>query len=166
VHWFDIDQPAVMQLKQQLLQQASAQVTPPSCSTTAASIRDTPASQHTPTAAADKSDHICAHAAATVNQASQQQQQQQQQAEVQFPLLLQQWRPLPVDLSEVPLAACLQAAGFQQQRPTVWLAEALLYYLPLDTVSSRLSSYASACAVCDVAECACSAAMFPQWQSH
>jgi O-methyltransferase involved in polyketide biosynthesis len=67
---------------------------------------------------------------------------------VQFPLLLQQWSPLPVDLSEVPLAACLRAAGFQQQRPTVWLAEALLYYLPLDTVSSRHSIHALECAQC------------------
>jgi O-methyltransferase involved in polyketide biosynthesis len=66
--------------------------------------------------------------------------QQQQQQEVRFPLLPQQYSPLAADLAEVPLASCLQAAGFQQQRPTVWVAEALLYYLPLDVVSSRHSS--------------------------
>lgn len=52
-----------------------------------------------------------------------------------FPLLLHSWHPLAVDLSVTSLAAGLEAAGFRRDRPTLWIAEALIYYLPLDTVS-------------------------------
>jgi O-methyltransferase involved in polyketide biosynthesis len=54
---------------------------------------------------------------------------------MQFPLLVDVWRPVPADLSQVSLTASLEAAGFDCKTPTVWLCEALLYYLPLDQVT-------------------------------
>lgn len=97
--WYDVDQPAVMQHKQQLLQQAGAALGPPTA---------TPATQQPA-------------ANTAVSQA-------------QFPLLVDRWQPVAADLSQTSLASCLEAHGFDRQRPTVWLAEALLYYLPLDKV--------------------------------
>lgn len=92
VHWFDIDQPAVLQLKQQLLQQADAALSHPP-------QPQEPAAQH------------------------------------RHPLLVNRWHPVLADLSETSLADALIAAGFQPGVCTIWLAEALLYYLPLDIVS-------------------------------
>jgi hypothetical protein len=138
VHWFDIDQPAVMQLKQQLLQRAGAAVAPQDCSNAAilsqtagsiAAAQDTMADE-------DATSFIGSASATT----SRQQQKQQERDVNQFPLLPQQYSPLAADLAVVPLASCLEAAGFQHQRPTVWVAEALLYYLPLEVVSSSCNS--------------------------
>lgn len=144
VHWFEIDQPAVMQLKQQLLQQAGA-ATATAPEPGGADLGSTTAGSSTAslaqTAAASDGRSCVAPAAAD-------HEQQQHQQGVRFPLLPQRYSAVPADLAMVPLAACLQAAGFQQQRPTVWVAEALLYYLPLDVVStagSKRSTSAWAC---------------------
>lgn len=136
VHWFEIDQPAVMQLKQQLLQQAGA-ATATAPEPGGADLGSTTAGSSTAslaqTAAASDGRSCVAPAAAD-------HEQQQHQQGVRFPLLPQRYSAVPADLAMVPLAACLQAAGFQQQRPTVWVAEALLYYLPLDVACELLRS--------------------------
>lgn len=69
--------------------------------------------------------------------------QQQQQQRRCYPLLINHWQAVTADLAEVPLADCLHAASFQSNCCTIWLAEALLYYLPLDTVSATSLAYTS-----------------------
>lgn len=118
VTWWDVDQPGVMQLKQQLLAAAGA-----------ASIHN----GHHP------SSHPHTTASSTGSTPSSQQPQGEAgsvaAAAVQFPLLVDCWRPVAADLSQTRLSSCLASSGFDASVPTVWLAEALLYYLPLDQVS-------------------------------
>lgn len=95
VAWFDVDQPAVLALKQQLLEQAGAQQAP----------------QQEQQSAGDGGTAGSSHA-----------------------LRVASWRPVAADLAATSLAASLAGAGFVAGRPTVWLAEALLYYIPLPGV--------------------------------
>lgn len=113
VTWFDVDQPGVVQCKHQLLQEARAALTQPHLNnhtdnTSTGSLHRTAASQ------GNESDSS---------------------PDVQFPLLVEAWLHVAADLSTTALASCLQGNGFDASVPTVWLAEALLYYLPLDKVN-------------------------------
>lgn len=124
VHWFDVDQPAVMKLKQQLLQQAGAALQPQpdtDSSTDAGSQQG-----HSNTATSGPPQCVSGEAV---------QQQDQPHQQCSFPLRIKDWHPVAADLAEVPLADCLRISGFRSNCCTIWLAEALLYYLPLDTVS-------------------------------
>lgn len=107
VTYFDIDQPAVMHFKQQLLSEARA------ATTTSKSSSQAPGD-----AGASSSVTGCGS-----------------QPAAQFPLLVDSWQPVAADLSQTSLASCLQSSGFDATVPCVWLAEALLYYLPLSQVT-------------------------------
>lgn len=109
IHWFDVHQPGVIQAKQQGLDEAGAATMP-------AQQQQQP--QHQGAHQQDSS------AGASVQAA-------------QFPLLVHSWQPVPADLSQVSLSCCLEGNGFDRSLPTVWLAEALLYYLTLDQVGGR-----------------------------
>jgi hypothetical protein len=122
VTWFDIDQPAVITLKQQLLQEAGAAV---------AAAAAAAAAEPAPSNSIQQQPGIHPSPAAPGAQGSQ---EPPGSAPVQFPLLVDAWRPVPTDLSKVSLTASLEAAGFDRSTPTVWICEALLYYLPLDQV--------------------------------
>jgi hypothetical protein len=63
-----------------------------------------------------------------------QQQAAATQGAVSHPLTCSSYAAVSADLSQKELGQVLAAAGFQQQVPTVWVAEALLYYLPLPKV--------------------------------
>ena len=54
----------------------------------------------------------------------------------------QSWTPVSADLAQQPLADALRCAGFDPQRPTVWVAEGLLMYLDASGVKSLLSQAA------------------------
>jgi len=98
--WFDVDQPGVLQQKQQLLRQAGA-------ATCLHQQQQQLADSSNSTGSADS--HI-------------------------FPLLVSSYTPVPADLSETTLAEVLPAAGFDCHCSTVWIAEALIYYIPLPQV--------------------------------
>lgn len=114
ITWFDVDQPGVIQTKKQLLADAGAAdapthqplQNPPSTVTSGSADTAQPAGGTEPGAA------------------------------VRFPLLVDSWRPVPADLSKVSLSSCLDGRGFDPSILTVWLAEALLYYLTLDQVTT------------------------------
>lgn len=114
---FDLDQPGVMQLKQQLLAQAGAQLSHPLPQPPTSQLRPNPTQQHAPQAVGQPQQQ----AAAT-------------QGAVSHPLTCSSYAAVSADLSQKELGQVLAAAGFQQQVPTVWVAEALLYYLPLPKV--------------------------------
>lgn len=119
VTWWDVDQPGVMHLKQQLLAAAGA-----------ASVQQGhQSSAHPQTAASTDGTPPDQQSAGEAGPAA---------AAVQFPLLVDCWRPVAADLSQTRLRSCLQSSGFDPYVPTVWLAEALLYYLPLDQVIGGL----------------------------
>jgi hypothetical protein len=122
VTWLDVDQPAVMQLKQQLLSAAGA------ASTASPQPAQHASRTHPQDAAGAGSD--------STHSGMQDKAQEQAAAAVQFPLLVDRWRPVAADLSDTSLSSCLTCSGFDKNAPTVWLAEALLYYLPLEQVSS------------------------------
>jgi O-methyltransferase involved in polyketide biosynthesis len=112
VHYFDVDQPGVIQAKQQGLQEAGAATMP------AQQQQQQQQEQHS---------HLGARQQDSSAGAS-------DKAAAQFPLLVGSWQPVPGDLSQVSLSSCLEGCGFDRSLPTVWLAEALLYYLTLDQV--------------------------------
>lgn len=105
LRWFDVDQPGVIQLKQQLLQEAGAATTPQQ--------------QHQNTAGHGSNDSS---------------------SSVRFPLQVASWAPVAADLAVTSLADALGGAGFDASCTTVWIAEALIYYLPLHTVSHAAAS--------------------------
>eukprot|EP00775_Hariotina_reticulata_P009887 gene9887-10044_t len=49
------------------------------------------------------------------------------------------YTPVPADLSKTTLAEVLPAAGFDRSCSTVWIAEALIYYIPLTQAAQLLS---------------------------
>jgi hypothetical protein len=109
-----------MQLKQQLLQEAGAASTAtlqPAQHATSTQQQDPVSTDSTHSGMQDKAEGQAA-------------------AAMQFPLLVDCWRPVAADLSETPLSSCVTSSGFDMNVPTVWLAEALLYYLQLEQVSS------------------------------
>lgn len=124
VAYFDLDQPGVMQLKQQLLAQAGAQLSYPLPQLPTPQASPNPTQQHVPQAVAQPQQQ----AAATQGAAS-------------HPLTCSSYAAVSADLSQQELKQVLAEAGFQQQVPTVWVAEALLYYLPLPKV--RMSCFPS-----------------------
>ncbi len=93
VKWFDVDQPAVLTLKERLLRSAGAALS------SAVEAQQTPGED-----------------------------------DVAFPLLPASWVAVSADLATRRLAEVLKEAGHNPAVPTVWLAEALLYYLPLPQV--------------------------------
>jgi len=119
VTWFDVDQPGVMQCKHQLLQEAGAALT-----------QQPHLDNHTQNTS-NTSPHHAASSQVPCSQGS----ESDSIPGVQFPLLVEAWRPVAADLSTTALASCLQVNGFDATVPTVWLAEALLYYLTLDKVN-------------------------------
>ncbi|KAL6751803.1 hypothetical protein V8C86DRAFT_2769202 [Haematococcus lacustris] len=60
-----------------------------------------------------------------------------------FPLLCGSYCMSGADLSCTSLAAVLSAAGFDPRTPTIWLLEALIYYMPLDAADSLLAAMAT-----------------------
>lgn len=133
VTWLDVDQPGVMQLKQQLLQEAGAAGT----AAVQPGQHGTITTPHEP-------------ASADTHSGLQDDTQPAATEAVRFPLLVDCWRPVAADLSQTPLSSCLECSGFDQHVPTVWLAEALLYYLPLEQVSRDVGVLAvtSLCKCC------------------
>lgn len=116
VTWFDVDQPGVIQTKQQLLQEAGA------ASTVAQQqAHHTSTGQQSSSSSSGAPPDPSSSAATSVEQA-------------QFPLLVDSWQAVPADLSQTSLASCFKTKGFDSSIPTVWVAEALLYYLTLDQV--------------------------------
>jgi hypothetical protein len=125
VTYFDLDQPGVMQLKQQLLAQAGAQLPHP--------LSPGPTPQ--PSSTSPLSNAPCSmdqHQAPGADGA------------VSHRLTCSSYAAVSADLSQQELGQVLAAAGFQPQVATVWVAEALLYYLPLPKVS-RLGGVAWPC---------------------
>jgi O-methyltransferase involved in polyketide biosynthesis len=59
-----------------------------------------------------------------------------------FPLTAATWSGVGVDLSVVPLAEALAAGGFLAGATTVWVAEALIYYLHLPQALRLLGAMA------------------------
>jgi O-methyltransferase involved in polyketide biosynthesis len=116
ITWFDVDQPGVTQTKLQLLADAGAATA--STSQPSHSADSLPAAPSTATS--DSAD------AAQLDSST------EQGTAARFPLLVDSWRAVAADLSKVSLSSCLGASGFNPSIPTVWLAEALLYYLTLD----------------------------------
>jgi hypothetical protein len=120
ITWFDVDQPGVTQTKLQLLADAGAATA--STSQPSHSADSLPAAPSTATS--DSAD------AAQLDSST------EQGTAARFPLLVDSWRAVAADLSKVSLSSCLGASGFNPSIPTVWLAEALLYYLTLDQVTT------------------------------
>jgi hypothetical protein len=54
-----------------------------------------------------------------------------------FPLTAASWQGIAADLSKQQLADVLLPSGFNPEVPTVWVAEALIYYLRLPQVRNR-----------------------------
>ncbi|GIL50179.1 hypothetical protein Vafri_6306 [Volvox africanus] len=72
-------------------------------------------------------------------------QQQQQQHKLVFPLLAASYTCIGADLSASNLGAlpaALTGRGFDPSTPTVWILEALLYYMPLAAASELLCQLA------------------------
>lgn len=148
VHWFDVDQPQVVTLKQQLLSAAEAQLTadntnsiaPASASNSNSSASVDMAS--TSTSSKDPSAGTSSSGTAAVTQDQQQSTHVSHAAassghppQFKFPLTAASWRAVGADLSCISLEDALTSAGFVKGQTTVWIAEALLYYLPLPKVS-------------------------------
>ncbi|KAJ9511685.1 hypothetical protein QJQ45_017988 [Haematococcus lacustris] len=60
-----------------------------------------------------------------------------------FPLLCGSYCMSGADLSCTSLAAVLSVAGFDPRTPTIWLLEALIYYMPLDAADTLLAAMAT-----------------------
>jgi hypothetical protein len=127
ITWFDVDQPGVINTKSQLLTDAAAAT---ASTPQPAYSADSPSAAHS---TADSDSPYTAQLDSSTEQGM----------AVRFPLLVDSWRAVAADLSKVSLSSCLEASGFDPSIPTVWLAEALLYYLTLDQVTiDSLSCYA------------------------
>jgi hypothetical protein len=66
-----------------------------------------------------------------------------------FPLLAKRYAALGVDLSTCPpggLRQQLEALGWEPSRPTLWVLEALIYYLPLEAAEKLLVELADSSA--------------------
>lgn len=59
-----------------------------------------------------------------------------------FPLLYSSWTPIPLDLSKTNMTDALLTAGFDSSCLTVWVAEALLYYLHIPEACDLLKTLA------------------------
>ncbi|KAL4447524.1 hypothetical protein ABPG75_004743 [Micractinium tetrahymenae] len=117
LRWLEVDQPDVVEAKRKLLRQLAAEVPP-------ALGEDSEPS--TPTGARTSSG-LARHLSID---------------KTRFPLRCGSWSAVPADLSNPSWADALLGAGFDPEKPTVWVAEGLLMYLQAPKVEALLQKIA------------------------
>lgn len=117
LRWFEVDQRDVVEAKRGLLRQLAAEVPPPLGEDSEPS---------TPTGARTSSG-LARHLSID---------------KTRFPLRCGSWAAVAADLSDPSWADALLAAGFDPEKPTVWVAEGLLMYLEKPLVESLLQKIA------------------------
>ncbi|MEW5300068.1 MAG: hypothetical protein WDW36_003026 [Sanguina aurantia] len=162
VHWYDVDFPAIVELKRKLLARARAETgrnertsedataSSPAASSSSADasasaltpLLTTPVSPVTTPPGASTQDPDSSAACAQQSD-SPPQQQGASIPQSSFPLLTASWTAVPHDLADGSLAAALEVAGFNSHLPTIWLAEAVLYYMPVAQAAGVLQMAAS-----------------------
>lgn len=147
VHWYDVDFPAIIDLKRKLLTHARAETgrngrasadatTSPSpaasCSSANASasaltpLLTSPVSSVTTPPSASTQDHPDSSAACAKQSDSLLKQQEDWVPQSSFPLLTASWTAVPHDLADGSLAAALELAGFNSHLPTIWCVSLLI----------------------------------------